>query len=210
MARKADGKTSAAKKAPSTDKSIAATKRSAAKAPSSKRKASPTKRATKPQTARERMEDELVRMIPEIDTDGLLFLVRQANVLLHNKRVDELNAEMEKRAADQKQKHKKAGTTARVGQTVEEITVEIQRSPDGKTYYMIIDEQKHFFTAEEMAAIVKLCFQPKRKSDALRFLYQYMYNERGEVLMDHHISAEKHPFFEALFYEVRAKFTLDD
>jgi hypothetical protein len=148
-----------------------------------------------------------VALIQEIDAEGLLFLVRQANVLLHNKRVDELNAEMEKTQESKKAAHKKAGTTARVGQNVQEITVEIQESPDGKTYYMIVDAQRHFLTAEEMKSVVKLCFAPEKKSDAVRFLYQYMYNERREILMDHNIEAQKHPFFEALFYEVRANFS---
>lgn len=161
-------------------------------------------------SARDKLEGELVGMIPEIDAEGLLFLVRQANVLLHNKRVDELNAEMQKLNAGKRQAQKKAGTTARVGQNVQEITVEVQQSSDAKTYYLIIDGQKHFFTTEEMTAVVKLCFKPERKSDALRFLFEYLDNERKEVLMDHGVSARNHPFFEALFYEVRAKFSLDE
>ncbi len=137
-------------------------------------------------------------------------MVRQANVLLHNKRVDELNAEMEKLNKGKQEAHKKAGTTARVGQNVQEITVEIQQSPDGKTYYMIIDGSKHFLTDQEMAAVVKLCFKPERKSDAVRFLYQYMNNERDEILMDHGVTTGNHPFFEALFHEIRRKFSLKE
>lgn len=178
------------------------------KAASAKKASSSTASAAKP-SARERLADELVRLIPEIDAEGLLFLVRQANVLLHNKRVDELNAEMEKLNEDKLEAHKKAGTTARVGQTVREITVEIQRSADGKTYYMIIDSRKHFLTASEMAAVVKLCVKPERKSDALRFVYQYMRNERDEILMDHGVNSAKHPFFEALIDEVRRKFSVN-
>ena len=171
-------------------------------------KGSTEKKAAKPSTAREKLEKELVSLLPEIDAEGLLFLVRQANVLLHNKRVEELNAEIEKEQKDKKPK--RAGTTARVGENVTEITVEIQQSPDGKTYYMLVDGQRHFFTAEEMASIVKLSFKPERKSDALRFLYQFLDAERKEVLLDHGISTGKHPFFEALFYEVRAKFSLNE
>ena len=171
-------------------------------------KRSTPKEGAKPLTARAKLQKELVSLLPEIDAEGLLFLMRQANVLLHNKRVDDLNAEMEK---EQKaKKTKPPGTTARVGENVTEVTVEIQQSPDGKTYYMIVDSQRHFFTSEEMASIVKLSFKPERKSDALRFLYQFLDNERKEVLLDHGISSGKHPFFEALFYEVRAKFSLNE
>lgn len=178
-------------------------------AAAAKKKAASAKAATRAPSARERLAEELVGLIPEIDAEGLLFLVRQANVLLHNKHVDELNAEMEKLNASKAEAHKKAGTTARVGQNVQEITVEIQRSPDGKTYYMIIDNRKHFLTSSEMAAVVKLCVKPERKSDAIRFVYEYMRNERDEILMDHGINSGKHPFFEALFSEVRRKFSMN-
>jgi len=177
---------------------------------SSDKKPATAKNTVKPRSARDRLAGELLGMIPEIDAEGLLFLIRQANVLLHNKRVDELNAEMERLNKGKKEAHKKAGTTVKAGQNVQEITVEIQQSPDAKTYYMIVDGQKHFLTAEEMTAVVKLCIAPERKSEALRYLYQYLTNERKEILMDHAISVEKHPFFEALFYEVRSKFSLKD
>lgn len=198
MAKKSAPRTEAEKKT--------STKGKAAKGAPAQHSAA--KKAAKSPTDREKLEKELVSLLPEIDAEGLLFLVRQANVLLHNKRVDELNAEMER---EQKaKKTKRAGTTARVGENVTEITVEIQQSPDGKTYYLLVDGQRHFFTSEEMASIVKLSFKPERKSDALRFLYQFMDNERKEVLLDHGISSGKHPFFEALFYEVRAKFSLNE
>ncbi len=192
--------------------SAAATKTSK-KSPTSKgvtKKPRASKNAVKPVSPRDRLADELVRLIPEIDAEGLLFLIRQANVLLHNKRVDELNAEMAKLSAGKKEEQKRAGTTARVGQNVVEITVEIQQSPDKKTYYLIVDGAKHFLTVDEMKAVVKFCFKPERKSDALRVLHQYLDNERKEILMDHGISSEKHPFFEALFYEVRRKFSLNE
>ncbi len=198
MAKKSVSKTTQENKSSSKGKSVkgAPAKRSA------------PKKTSKQPTAREKLEKELVSLLPEIDAEGLLFLVRQANVLLHNKRVDELNAEIER---EQKaKKTKRPGTTARVGENVTEITVEIQQSPDGKTYYLLVDGQRHFFTSEEMASIVKLSFKPERKSDALRFLYQFLDNERKEVLLDHGISSGKHPFFEALFYEVRAKFSLNE
>lgn len=196
-----------------------AKKAAAPKSPSRRSPAAKTRTAKKPDaaksvarpiSARDRLADELVRMIPEIDAEGLLFLIRQANVLLHNKRVDELNAEMAKLNAGKKEEQKRAGTTARVGQNVVEITVEIQQSPDAKTYYLIVNGQKHFLTAEEMKAVVKFCFKPERKSDALHVLHQYLDNERKEILMDHGISSGKHPFFEALFYEVRRKFSLKE
>jgi hypothetical protein len=171
---------------------------------------STAKKAVKKVSAREKLEKELGGMIKEVDNDGLLFLIRQANVLLHNKRVDELNAEMAKLNKGKKDNRKKAGTTARVGQNVKEITVELQQSPDKKTYYMIIDGQKHFFTDAEMAKVVRLCIKPDTKTDAKRFLFQYLDKERKEVLMDHGIAVRNHPFFEALFYEVRSKFSLSD
>jgi hypothetical protein len=191
-----------AKRAPS--------KKIQAKPPSAAAARTGQKKPAKSAPVRERLENELIGMIPELDAEGLLFLVRQAGVLIQNRRVDELNAEMEKLNKDKMAAHKRAGTTARVGQNVEEITVEMQRSPDSKTFYMIVNGQKHFLTPGEMSSVVKLCFKPERKSDAIRFLFKYLNDERKEILMDHGVSSDKHPFFEALFHETRAKFSLKD
>ncbi|MBN1647750.1 MAG: hypothetical protein JW874_06945 [Spirochaetales bacterium] len=180
------------------------------KTASGTRKTAANKAVPQKQSPRDRLAAELVKMIPELDTEGLLYLVKQAGVLLHNQRIDQINAEIDEMNKTKREKHKMAGTTARVGQNVQEITVEIQQSPDRKTYYLIVDEVKHFLTDSEMAKVVRLCVKPDTKSDALRFLFQYLDTERKEILMDHGISTRKHPFFEALFYEVRAKFLINE
>lgn len=166
--------------------------------------------AKKAPSAKDKLTKELQTLIKEVDAEGLLYLIQQANVLLHNKRVDEINSEMDKKNKKKKDQHKKSGTTARKGQNVEDVTIEIQQAPDQKTYYLIVNQEKHFLTLAEMKKIVKLSFKPETKTGALKFLHQYLNTERKEILLDHGVGSFKHPFYEALFYEVRAKFSLDD
>ena len=168
------------------------------------------KKQSKTSTERDKLATELKNLVRELDSESLIFLIRQANILLHNKRVDELNAKADAAANPTKKKERKAGTTARVNLLSNEITVEVQQSADRKNYYLIIDGRKHFLDPPEMEKVVKLCFKPDRKSAAIKYLFQFLDNERKEILMDHDINSPKHPFFEALFYETRARFSLDE
>lgn len=154
----------------------------------------------KADSQKHRLEAELVKLLPEIEEEGLVFLLRQANTLIHNQRTDQLNREME--ALNKKKKPgAPAGTAASEG-----FEIEISRSDDGKTYYFIVNGMKHFFDVPETQNIVALCYRPPAKSDALRYLHEYFRAERDEILMDHKITSAKSPFFEELFKTVRATF----
>ena len=154
----------------------------------------------KADSQKQRLENELVKLLPEIEEEGLVFLLRQANTLIHNQRTDQLNREME--ALNKKKKPgAAAGSTASQG-----FEIEISRSDDGKTYYFIVNGMKHFFDIPETQKIIALCYRPPAKSDALRYLHEFFRAERDEILMDHKITSAKSPFFEELFKTVRATF----
>lgn len=154
----------------------------------------------KSDSQKQRLEDELVKLLPEIDEEGLVFLLRQANTIIHNQRTDQLNREME--ALNKKKKPGAAAGTAEPGG----FEIEISRSDDGKTYYFIVNGMKHFFDIPETQKIIALCYRPPAKSDALRYLHEFFRAERDEILMDHKITSAKSPFFEELFHAVRATF----
>ncbi len=160
------------------------------------------KQTKKPKTDSQklRLEEELTKLLPEIEEEGLVFLLRQANTIIHNQRADKLNQEMEVL----NKKKKTGGKTS--SPPAEGFEIEINRSDDGKTYYFIINGMKHFLDIPETQNIIALCYRPPAKSDALRYLYEFFRAERDEILMDHKISSAKSPFFEVLFNTVRATF----
>jgi hypothetical protein len=154
----------------------------------------------KTDSQKQRLEAELVSLLPEIEEEGLVFLLRQAGIIIHNQRTDKLNQEME--ILNKKKKPgAAAGSAASQG-----FEIEISRSDDGKTYYFIVNGMKHFFDIPETQKIIALCYRPPAKSDALRYLHEFFRAERDEILMDHKITSAKSPFFEELFKTVRATF----
>ncbi|HAK44318.1 MAG TPA: hypothetical protein DCO79_00115 [Spirochaeta sp.] len=163
------------------------------------------KTKTQTESQKLRLEKELTGLIPEIMEEGLLFLIKQANTIIHNQRTVKINREMNEL------NQKKGEEDAEIPKPVTgEFDIEISRSDNGKTYYFIVNGRKHFFDIPETQKVVALCYRPETKSAALKFLYEFFLNERDEILSEHGIKSAKSPFFEALFREVRANFTLDD
>ena len=160
----------------------------------------------KPKTVsqKKRLENELINLVPEIMEEGLLFLIKQANTIIHNQRSVQLNEEIN-------ELNRKKGKSSIVSAAAQDqVDIEICRSKNGKTYYLIVNGRKHFFDVSETQRLVALCYKPETKSAALKFLYEFFINERDEILLEHKIKSEKSPFFEELFQEVRANFSLQE
>jgi hypothetical protein len=157
---------------------------------------------TKEESQKKRLEKELTALVPEIMEEGLLFLIKQANTIIHNQRAALINRETN-------ELNSKKGTTPRAPDSEQdEFVIEISRSDNGKTYYFIVNGRKHFFDIPETQKLVALCYKPQTKSIALKYLYDFFVNERDEILFEHKIKSEKSIFFEELFNVVRENFSL--
>ncbi len=154
-----------------------------------------------------KLRNELIELVPQIDEEGLVFLLQQANTIIHNQRVVELNRDLEKISSKKNAVNSSSSSKKNTGENIG-FEIEIDRSKNGKTYYFTVNGRKHFMDVAETKKIVELCYRPPTKSKALKFLYQYFLNERDEVLSEHKIKSEKSPFFEALFNSVRENFSL--
>ncbi|MBI9106236.1 MAG: hypothetical protein JEZ04_05775 [Spirochaetales bacterium] len=153
---------------------------------------------------KKRLEKELIDIIPEIMEEGLVFLLKQANTIVHNQRAALINKETN-------ELNSKKGKASKVSASVQDdFDIEISRSENGKTYYFVVNGRKHFFDVPETQKVVALCYKPETKSAALKYLYEFFINERDEILLEHEVKSAKSPFFENLFREVRANFSLHD
>ena len=165
-------------------------------------------RKTEAGSRKNRLEKELASLLPEIEEEGLLFLLKQSNTIIHNQRAARLNREIEE--LNTKNPAAPGGTAARVAETEKEIfDIVIERSKNGKTYYFIVNGRKHFLDVPETRKIVTLCYRPETKSAALKCLYEFFINERDEILLEHGIKNAKSSFFNELFNTVRANFSLE-
>jgi hypothetical protein len=149
-----------------------------------------------------KLEKELRDAVKEIDDEGLLFLLRQAQVIIHNARVDKINSEAEKLAAS-------AGP-GRGSVRAERAPVSIEDKRDGKAIFLNIGKARKVLTPEEMKRIVRICYAAETKSEALRRLFTVLAKERRDILGDAMIGNPDNPLLVELFNTVRAQYQLED
>jgi hypothetical protein len=158
-------------------------------------------RAKKPASGRARIEKDLKDAIAEIDEQGLLFLLRQAQVLIHNARVDQLSRD-----------DRKTGDAPRAERAPEpeRATVSIEQPEPGKTIFLTLGKSRKVLTPEEMKRLVRICYSAETKSEALRQLFTVMAKERKDILADAMIGHPDNPLLVALFTTIRETYRLED
>jgi hypothetical protein len=166
----------------------------------------PAKKAARksPKTtdARVKLERDLRAAIQEIDEKGLLFLLRQAQVLIHNARLESLEKDSGGTG------HGAAIPPATSRRHSE--TVEIEDAHDGKTIFLTIGRTRKVLTPEEMKRLVRICYSTESKSEALRQLFTVLVKERKDILTDAVIGSPDNPLVTHLFNAVRAAYALED
>jgi hypothetical protein len=130
-------------------------------------------------TARDELVKELTDMIKDIDEEGLLFLVEQANVLLYNMRVEKINKKIARFSGEKKQKGKASG-----GGRVDTAAVDIEESADGEFFYIIVNRHRIFFTREEMKSLVRVCHAAEDAAVGARRMYNWLARNRQDFLID--------------------------
>ncbi len=147
---------------------------------------------------RAKLEKELREAIKEVDEEGLLFLLQQAGVLIHNARVERIN-----KVASEIRTSRKTAAPPPQG-------VEIEESDGGKVFFLTIGQSRKVLNLEELKRLVRICYAAETKSDALRQLYTVLSRERKDILSDARIGGPQSPLIDGLFQAVRAKFKLQD
>ncbi len=156
---------------------------------------------------RARLLKSLHEAVENVNEEGLLFLLRQAQVLIRNAEVDRLNWEAEELAKKtDKKKKKEPVSRARAGST----HATIEESGDGKAIFMVLGNTRKVMTVGEMKQLVKICYGAETKSDALRQLFTVFARERKDILIDAGIGGPQSPLLESLFHAVRATYRLKD
>jgi len=160
------------------------------------------KKAARTGDARAKLEKDLRSAIQEIDAKGLLFLLRQAQVLIHNARMESLE--------------RGPGTAAQgVGETGtpsprDSESVEIEDAGEGKAIFLAIGRTRKVLTPEEMKRLVRICYGAETKSEALRQLFTVLVKERKDILTDAMIGSPDNPLITHLFNAVRVTYRLED
>jgi len=184
--------------------------KAAAKRPAPKKAARGTSargtaaKASSPQ--RVRLKAMLCEAIEQIDEEGLLFLLRQANVLIHNQKVDEVNREL----TELSEKPGRAASGGSAAGRASAAVVSIDESADRSATFLTLGNVRKVLSLEELKRLVRICYSAESKTDALQQLYRVLAQERSDILKDAGIRSAANPILEGLFYALRRKYRLAD
>jgi hypothetical protein len=118
--------------------------------------------------------EELLALLPELDEEGLSFLLEQAKVHRYNMEAERLN--------DLARKLGTAEPGAVRG--AQANVLRIERSADGSTYHIVAGGDWKMFTAEEMAALVRISRCGEGEEETSRRLRAWFARERRDVYLD--------------------------
>jgi hypothetical protein len=152
---------------------------------------------------RTRMLKDLRQAIEEVDDEGLLFLLRQAQVLIHNARVDRL-------ARESAGGGKAASPAAKAAPAAAGPPVSFEEAKGGKIVFLTIGGARKVLSSEELKRLVRICYAAESKSEALGQLHKVLSQERNDILFDARISGPGSPLLAALFTAIRAAYRLKD
>ena len=184
-----------------------------AKAGTAKRK----KPATTVESATAALAGELAALIPELDAEGLAFLIEQARVHLYNMRAAELElaAAEADRASDRARNVAAAKPGARKGSRAAGKTsadtgadFSIQAASDGSTYDLVYQGKWKMFTGEEMLSMVRIVSSKDPASQLPGRLYRWLLAERSDVINDLALAGLADPRLRKLVALLRTTFTI--
>jgi hypothetical protein len=149
-------------------------------------------------TGRERLVGEIIAALEHIDEEGLVFLLEQANVLLHNARVEELDLKRRRKGP--------AGDGTIQPETQRGPAVAVEESPDRKAFFLTLGTARKVLSLEEMRQVVRICHAAESEKEAARRLYAVLQRERRDILMDGGIEGAGSPLLGALVATLKARY----
>jgi len=167
------------------------------------------KAGTKAKSGTDELAGELAALIPELDAEGLAFLVEQARVHLYNMRA----AELERAAVEADRASTRARTVAgakpgatRRAETSNDFA--IKATSDGSTYDLVYQGKWKMFTGDEMLAMVRIVSSKDPVSQLTGRLYRWFLAERSDVINDLGLAGLADPRLRKLVALLRKTFTI--
>lgn len=123
---------------------------------------------------------ELDKLAPQLDEEGLGFLIQQATTLIYNRKVDELNKSREvatrsRKPAQEKAQEKEAPKSAEVF---------FEAGKKQSTFFMDVQGKRAILDQNELMRMVKIAQSAETKPAAEERVYRWLKNNRDDVLFD--------------------------
>ncbi len=164
----------------------------------------PKKNKQESDDPRKELLKELRSLIKDIPEEGLLFLIKQANTILYNMRVEELNKAREKLTKEESTSLKK-GTTQKI--KPKDDSVSIERSSFGRSFILIIAGNRKIMGEDELTKVVRIVFKAEDPEEGAERLFTWFKRNRDDVLLDGNLK-KGDPVFTNLFNYIKEHFSM--
>lgn len=154
---------------------------------------------------KEELLKELRKLIKDIPEEGLIFLIEQANKLVYNKRVEEINA---MQAKINKNSSKKTKTPKK--QAVQRCSISIERGSFNRSFILIIGNTRKTVTEDEMVKLVRICHTSGNAAEGSSRLYNRLKHERDDILLDAGIGSKEDKCLTEIYKYLKANFSMAD
>lgn len=173
---------------------------------SSPKKKPVQKKAGTASSKRKQLQDELKKLISNIDETGLDFLIKQAKVLLHNQEAVEQAASAGKAApVSRSAKSPAAGNKASKGS--DKHSIDVTEGKDNSYFVLTVNNSRNFFSLEEMRALVKICHAAGGREDGMGRLYTWLKKNRNDVISNTDIDGSSDPALDTIWSYVVKNYT---
>lgn len=142
-----------------------------------------------------KLQNELKKIIKDINEEGLLFLIEQANVIKYNMQIEKIN----KLQASQPKQNSFSKTTAN-------YKITIKAEDNNQNFIVTLGTEKKFFSREDFRGMVLVCQSKDPIVEVSKRLYGWLDRERRDILIDLGINSTSHQLLKNLIKEVKSKY----
>ena len=142
---------------------------------------------------------ELKSLLKDVPDEGILFLIKQAGILIHNAQAEEENRRLIAESGN-KSSQKPAVSSAPVKKNEKQsasengqLKVTLEKGAFGKSYILRFGNNGKAFSEGEIASLLKLVHDSKSAEDGYRRIFSWFNRNRKDVLIDADISLDDSP-----------------
>lgn len=166
--------------------------------------------AVKKSALHKKLATELTTLIPELDEEGLAFLVEQARVHRYNMDVMQHEALLENASANRKATEKKAAanSSSKSSSSKNSSGFSIKKSEGSGAYHVIYRGKYKMFTEEEMLDMVRIAKSKEPILEVAGRLHEWFEKERADTFADLDIGDRFDPAMKELVKFLKATFAV--
>ena len=168
------------------------------------------KPTTKPKSSQKKQPQnpaklELISILNDLNQDEINWLITQAQTLVYNHKVEELNKSA-RNLAESKNKSKNKPTSP--DGIPPENTIDIVQAGSKKNFNILLGNARLFLNLQELKALVKIASAAEDSGDGAGRLYRWFTKERSDILKDGGISNPVDKRLKVIYSILKDRFTV--